>query len=59
MVVSVDREKERELDNKGCTREFLYNQITASTTICIEIPAYTLYFVREAVKKTAHFETLV
>ena len=31
--------------NKGSTQEFLYNQITAITTICIEIPAYTLYFV--------------
>ena len=24
-------------------REFLYNQIRATTTICIEIPTYTLY----------------
>ena len=24
-------------------QEFLYNQITAITNICIEIPAYTLY----------------
>ena len=27
---------------KGCMQEFLYNQITAITTICREIPAYTL-----------------
>ena len=30
---------------KGCTREFLYNYITALACICIEIPAYTLYIV--------------
>ena len=30
--------------DKGCIQEFLYNQITAVATICIEIPAYTLYF---------------
>ena len=29
--------------NKGCTRDFLYNYITALDCICIEISAYTLY----------------
>ena len=34
---------------KGCSREFLYNQITAITTICIEIPAYTLYLLSKII----------
>ena len=29
--------------NKGCTRDFLYNYITAFTIVCIEILTYTLY----------------